>query len=1002
VAPPPATGDARRLIRIGLAVAVAYVIAARLGFQLAFVAEQVTTVWAPTGIAQAALLLWGRSLWPAIWLGAFVANAGTEAPLWTAAGLATGNTLEAVAAASILRRLPRFDPALRRIRDVVAFVVVAAVMSTTISATIGVTTLSAAAVQPWTRFTELWTAWWLGDALGALVIAPVILTTARGRSAWSRRDRAEACLLVVGTVVVTQVVFGQIFGPTIGHHPLEYVIFPFVIAAAVRLGQPAAALVVLGASGVTIWNTVRGAGPFASSEMHQSLILLQVFMGVLAGTGLLLAAAIAERETGERRRAAAHAVGEVLANAPNLTQAAPAILQAICENLEWQFGALWLVDHDAQRLRCLAVWSDGATPTTSFAGATKETLIPSGVGLPGRVWATGKVAWIENVAHDSNFPRAPVAREAGIHGAFAFPICLGGEVLGVIECFNRTVVTPDTDLLRTMSTVGNQVGQLMGRKRVESAVMEGQRRTRAILDTALDAIIGMNHQGKITEFNPAAERTFGYRREEAVGRELAELLIPRELREQHRKGLALYLATGKGPFMNRRVETTGYHADGHGFPVEVAITRVSDDDPPRFTGFVRDLTARVEAEREREQLLQRELSARREAEAANRAKDEFLATLSHELRTPLNAIVGWTRMLLDGTMDERSTRRALEVIDRNAHLQVQLVGDILDVSRIITGGLRLDLQPVDLGSVIGAALDAVRPAADAKKVRLHSRLVASARLTQGDPQRLQQIVWNLLANAVKFTQVGGLVEVDLVDAQDTGVRIRVQDDGTGIDPAFLPYVFERFRQADGSVSREHGGLGLGLAIVRHLVELHGGTVHAESQGPGKGSTFTVELPRMDADRALASSDEHQHLSTGDRSHFTKVGSLGGCRALVVDDDEDARELIATILMKAGANVQTASSVREALRHLEAARPDVLLADIGMPGVDGYALIREVRRREAESGQHLSAAAITAYASNQDRERALAAGFDRHMAKPISPAAIVEAVLARCSAADEAS
>lgn len=1002
MAPATATGDARRLVGIGLAVAAAYVITARLGFQFAFDAEQITTVWAPTGIAQAALLLWGRSLWPAIWVGAFVANAGSAAPLWTAAGVATGNTLEAVAAAWILGRLPGFDPTFRRIRDVVAFVAVAAVMSTAISATIGVATLCAAAVQPWTRFSELWSQWWVGDAVGALVIAPVILTTARAPASWSRREWAETCLLVIGTAVVTQVVFGQILGPSTGHHPLEYVIFPCVIAAAVRLGQPAAALVVLTASGVTIWNTVRGAGPFAGPDVHQSLILLQVFMGVLAGTGLLLAAAIAERQTGERRRAAAHAVGEVLTASPNLTQAAPAILRALCENLEWQIGALWLVDHAVQRLRCLAVWSGGAPPATAFAEVTRETLFPSGVGLPGRVWAGGRAAWIENVLYDPNFPRAAVAREAGIHGAFAFPIRLGEEVLGVIECFNRTVVTPDMDLLRTMSTVGNQVGQFIGRTRVETAVMEEQRRTRAILDTALDAIIGMNHQGTITEFNPAAERTFGYRREEALGRELAELLIPFELRGKHREGLARYLATGMGPFVDRRIETTGYHADGHEFPVEVAITRVSSEEPPRFTGFVRDLTARVEAEREREHLLQRELSARREAEAANRAKDEFLATLSHELRTPLNAIVGWTRMLLDGRMDEGSTRRALRVIDRNAHLQAQLVGDILDVSRIITGGLRLDLQPVDLDAVIGAALDAVRPAADAKRVALRCRLAASARFTQGDAQRLQQIVWNLLSNAVKFAEAGGFVEVELLDAGDSGVRIRVEDDGAGIEPAFLPHVFERFRQADGSVSRQHGGLGLGLAIVRHLVELHGGTVLATSPGLGRGSTFVVELPRVDPDNALASSAEHGGASVTEGSQSNQGLSLSGCRALVVDDDKDARELIGTILTTAGASVQTTLSVHEALRHLETSPPDVLLADIGMPGTDGYALIREVRRREAQSRQHLPAVAITAYARDSDQERALAAGFDRHISKPISPAAIVDAVLSLWGRADQSS
>jgi PAS domain S-box-containing protein len=1003
VGSPTPPGDARRLIAIGVAVAVAYVIAAQLGFRLAFVAEQVTTVWAPTGIAQAALLLWGRSLWPAIWVGAFVANAGTGAPLWAAASIATGNTLEAVAAVWILRRLPAFDLRLGRIRDAAAFIVVAAITSTAISATIGVTTLCAAAIQPWTTFSDLWWDWWLGDALGALVVAPVILTARRKPWATSRREWVETGLLVVGTAAVTQIFFGQVLGH-IGHHPVEYVIFPFVIAAAMRLGQPATSLAVISASGVTIWNTLHGAGPFGGSEadLHKNLILLQVFMGMLAGTGLLLSAAITERKTGERRRAAAHAVGEVLTNVANLAQAAPAILRALCENLEWQMGALWLVDRDVRQLRCLAVWESAVPSTTTFAAATKAWLFPSGIGLPGRVWASGRAAWSEDVVHDPNFPRNRVAREAGVHGAFAFPICLGEEILGVIECFNRTVVAPDPDLLRAMSTVGNQIGQFIGRKRVETVVLEEQRRTHAILDTALDAIIGMNHLGKITEFNPAAERIFGYKRDDALGRDLAPLLIPRELRDRHRDGLARYLATGSGAFMDRRVETTGYHADGHEFPVEVAITRVTNDDPPIFTGFVRDLTARAQAEQEREQLLQSELRARRDAEAANRAKDEFLATLSHELRTPLNAIVGWTRMLLDGTMDERSTRRALQVIDRNAHLQAQLVGDILDVSRIITGGLRLDIRPVDLGSIIGAALDAVQPAAEAKRIRLRPRLAASAQLTEGDPQRLQQIVWNLLANAVKFTQPGGVVDVELTDAGDSGVRIQVRDDGAGIDAAFLPHVFERFRQADGSVSRQHGGLGLGLAIVRHLVELHGGTVAAASAGPGKGSTFTVELPRMDPKRASVALNEHRDVPPIDQSPFNQSTALSGCRVLVVDDDEEARELITTVLTTAGARVQTASSVREALLHLDTSRHDVLLADVGMPDADGYALIREVRRRDAQNGRRLPAATVTAYAGDADRKRALAAGFDRHVSKPISPAAIIDTVLSLYRGAGEPS
>jgi CheY-like chemotaxis protein len=348
-------------------------------------------------------------------------------------------------------------------------------------------------------------------------------------------------------------------------------------------------------------------------------------------------------------------------------------------------------------------------------------------------------------------------------------------------------------------------------------------------------------------------------------------------------------------------------------------------------------------------------------------------------------------MLLDGTMDEKSTRRALEVIERNALLQSQLVEDILDVSRIITGGLQLNVRPVDVGSVIGAALDAVRPAADAKGIRILSRLAPTARLTEGDPQRLQQIVWNLLANAVKFTPAGGQIDVDVdIAGPDTGgVQIRVRDNGAGIDPQFLPFVFDRFRQADGSVSRQHGGLGLGLAIVRHLVELHGGTVHAESEGPGRGSTFVVRLPtsermRADARRIETSGDE--------RPSWGAAPVLTGCRALVVDDEVDARELLATMLTTAGAEVRTASSVQEALRLLDGFGADVLLADIGMPGEDGYSLIRTLRTRESGTGRRLPAAAITAYASRDDRERALGAGFDRHIAKPIKPEVIIDTVV----------
>ncbi len=319
-----------------------------------------------------------------------------------------------------------------------------------------------------------------------------------------------------------------------------------------------------------------------------------------------------------------------------------------------------------------------------------------------------------------------------------------------------------------------------------------------------------------------------------------------------------------------------------------------------------------------------------------------------------------------------------------------MIDDILDVSRIITGGIQLDRQPVDLRAVIAAAIDVVQPAADARQVELRTHLTAAHPMTHGDPQRLQQVVWNLLSNAVKFSESGGVVDVSLEDAAPGATRIRVTDYGEGIDPGFLPFAFERFRQADGSISRQHGGLGLGLAIVRTLVELHGGSVRAESGGAGKGSTFTVELESM-ADAPAPGVVDHARQPADADAQPRASASLTNYRVVIVDDDNDGRDALAAVLAGAGAMVQTASSVEEVLQLLQIFRPNVLLADIGMPGANGYDLIREVRRRDAQTGRYMAAVAVTAYATPTDRERALAAGFDDHVSKPVSPAAIIQTI-----------
>ena len=404
-------------------------------------------------------------------------------------------------------------------------------------------------------------------------------------------------------------------------------------------------------------------------------------------------------------------------------------------------------------------------------------------------------------------------------------------------------------------------------------------------------------------------------------------------------------------------------------------------------GQIGQFTQRRRAEQELEDLLKRESSARAEAEKANRLKDEFLATLSHELRTPLNAVIGWSRMLNSGRLDPETSLHAQEVIARNASAQKQIIEDILDVSRVITGKLQLHLRPVDLATVVHAALDAVRPALEAKEIRIDTKIDSNLRAISGDPDRLQQVVWNILSNAAKFTPTSGEVHIS-VRQSGTHALIQVQDNGPGIDPAFLPYVFERFRQADGSTTRTHGGLGLGLAIVRHLVELHGGMIGVENRAESQGAIFTISLPLPTGflqveilDRANAAFGARQ----------AEQPNLEGLNILIVDDEPDALDVITVELVQYGANVTGVSNAEDALKLLEKRRFDLLVSDIGLPKMDGYELIRRVRKLEEGREKRIPAVALTAYARVQDRMQAILAGFSTHVAKPIEANELVTVV-----------
>ncbi len=417
------------------------------------------------------------------------------------------------------------------------------------------------------------------------------------------------------------------------------------------------------------------------------------------------------------------------------------------------------------------------------------------------------------------------------------------------------------------------------------------------------------------------------------------------------------------------------------------------DPAGEFTGYIGsgvDITERKVAEDERDQLLASERAARSEAEHANRMKDEFLSGLSHELRTPLNAILGWADLLAMGKLNNDDMKQGIEVIQRNSRIQAQLIEDLLDMSRIIAGKVRLDIQRIDVGEVIKRALQGVLPAAAAKGISIEPVLGTVGRQVAGDPARLQQVVWNLLSNAIKFTPKGGRVQV-LLERVNSHIEITVSDTGEGIKADFLPYVFDRFRQFDASTTRRHGGMGLGLAIVKQLVELHGGTVRAKSPGEGQGASFVVVLPLTPVHSEPTETDRFHPTAATSAPVDYEVTNLKGVRVLVVDDEPDARDLIGRILNECEATVSTAASADEALAVFERDPPHVLISDIGMPKRDGYDLIRAIRSQDPERGGNVPAIALTAFARSEDRRRAILAGYQMHVVKPVEPAELITVV-----------
>ncbi|MGN6625395.1 MAG: PAS domain-containing hybrid sensor histidine kinase/response regulator [Tepidisphaeraceae bacterium] len=514
---------------------------------------------------------------------------------------------------------------------------------------------------------------------------------------------------------------------------------------------------------------------------------------------------------------------------------------------------------------------------------------------------------------------------------------------------------------------------------------------KAAVESANDAVIItealLELPGPRIEYvNPAFTRMTGYTAEEALGKTPRMLQGPQTDRA--------LLRTLRDDLLHRRSfhgETINYRKDGTPYHVEWRITPLFDEngEVAKWVAIQRDVTSRFQDQQERERLLASERAARAEAERQSRMKDEFLAMVSHELRTPLNAIIGWAQILLQDRIEDPSIAEGLAVIARNGKAQAELIDDLLEMSRIITGKIRLHRQPVRLEVLVKGALATIEPDVNRKSLRLEEEIPTACAPIEGDPARLQQVVSNLLTNAVKFTPAGGTIRVSLVEQEDA-LQLSISDTGRGIKREFLEHVFDRFRQEDSSITRRQGGLGLGLSIVKNLVELHDGRIEVYSDGEGKGARFTVTIPLARPSEARSDADQ------ADDTAFPtdqELESLRGLRVLVVVDVAYARNLTRRILARSGAEVVTAASATEGWAAIEQTPPQLIISDIGMPEIDGYAFISEIRKRPAQAGGAVLAIAATAFARAEDRRRALVAGFDAHVAKPIDPAELI-AVLGR--------
>jgi PAS domain S-box-containing protein len=914
-----------------------YFCAAKLGLSLSFQAEQVTVVWPPTGIALAAILLFGFRIWPGILLGAFLTNITANETLLVATGIAIGNTLEAIIGAALLKYFTNFSNKLNHVKDVIGLVIFAAIISTAVAATIGVTSLCLGGIQSWDIFGSLWLQWWLGDASGALVVAPLLIVWGnKSKFIWQPAYLTEAGILLAILIITSFIVFIDPLNVGTTGNALIYIIFPFIIWSSLRFDQRTTTCITLTTSLIAVLSTIHGFGPFSTGSLNHGLVSLQIFMMIVSVTGLLLGAAINERVEAENS----------LRENRELTKLITDYVQYAIITTD-KYGKITEWNKQAENIF-------GWTEQEALGKNMVEFIIPP-----------------KHLNLNSNikkfFAEQPKTLNKHIE---VLAINKDGNVFP-IELTNTHQKLRESDYFTTF------IRSIAEQKLLE----ETKGLLAAIIESSDDSIVSQNLDGIILSWNSGAERILGYTAQEAIGKHISFVIPPDK--DEEEKQILSDMRSGK---RIKHFETTRLAKDGRRIDISLTTSPIRD-----ATGQVigtskiaRDITERKKTEAKLSNTLKELIIAKKKSEEANLAKSQFLANMSHEIRTPINGIIGMTELLFNTNLNTKQDKYARTLV-ACSNILLDLVNEILDLSKIEAKELILHPETISLKSSISQILQILTPKAKENNVELKTNFINSVPdLVIADSVRLHQILLNITNNAIKFTHNGHVViSIININQDKAKVRLRfeVQDTGIGIPKDKQEEVFKEFTQVDNSSTRKYGGTGLGLSICKKLVTLMGGEIGVISD-LGKGSTFWFEitLPICDSDK------EKEYYASKKATKFINLrhdkAKQVKANVLVVEDISSNLYVIQEMLEKTGCIVDSASDGKIALDMLEA-QPDkyhCIFMDCQMPNMDGYETTRVIRSKSWS--EHIPIIAVTAHALYGDRTKCMDAGMNDYISKPI--------------------